>query len=135
MLNRVEPQIFEAFTMKLLLSVSAMHSHCKQAGYPIPHSVSTLNKDRSDPSRIGGVPFYRVGGKVLYNPEEVLQFYSSKASVVNQPEVFHRKKLGRPGGIEQQEAIKAGFTKLSGKADITKFRQSIREGREVWRQS
>ncbi len=116
--------------MKLLLPVSAMLLHCKQAGYPIPHSESTLNKDRSNPKIIGGVPFYKIGGKVLYNPDEVFSFYTSKAVTVNQQKPF-KSKVGRPDSIETQQAIKAGFQKLSGRADIAKFRQAVRDGKVV----
>jgi len=113
---------------KLLLSDIHTHAYLQAIGNPCPHSVSTLRKDRSN-GCLGHLPYYKIGGLVRYCPDDVIRFFSEQAVIAGQKKkIFHKTKFGRPGNVEIAEAIKAGFVKRSGKADVSKFRQAVRDG-------
>lgn len=58
---------------KTYLSAAALVVQLKERGASLPFSRSSLEKDRMT-GCLGGIPFRRVGGLCIYDPDEVLAF-------------------------------------------------------------
>ena len=69
-------------TFFLFLSDIGLINFFIEIGLPLPFSLSTLRKDRID-GRLGGIPFRKIGGLVVYTPGEVNSFLAGQ--VITQP--------------------------------------------------
>lgn len=95
----------------IFLLDSALFLYFVSIGAPLPFSLSSLRKDRVD-GRLGGIPYRRLGGLCVYNPVEVLAFFSGKPIVQppRHPAARSLGKRGRPTMVERVAAERLGLT-------------------------
>jgi len=91
----------------LYLPDSDLLDHCRTIGTKLPFSLSSLRKDRMD-GRLG-VPYRRVGGMCLYNPQEVLLWLAGKPIVQPKPSPS-TASIGASTKAERVEAKRRGVT-------------------------
>lgn len=83
---------------------------CKENGTPLPFSLSSLRKDRLD-QRLGGLPYRRQGGTVLYSPNEVVEFISNLPIIQGQFfTLTQTSKKSKPSKSESVQAARNGLT-------------------------
>ena len=80
----------------------------KRVGTPLPFSLSSLQKDRGS-GCLGGVPFRRVGGKVIYVPTDVFNFLNG-LEIVRPRTTIVVQKRGSSSKRERVEAASRGIT-------------------------
>lgn len=96
----------------LLLSDHALVDHLKQAGTPLPISLSALRKARID-GRLS-IPYRRIGGLALYCPNEVMAWLAGIPIVQPQRHpalaAVSAGRRGKPTKSESVEASRRGIT-------------------------
>jgi hypothetical protein len=97
---------------QLFLCGRDLVAHCQTIGKPLPFSLSSLEKDRGD-GRLGGVPYRRLGGAIIYNPDEVFAFIAGQPIIQPKRHATSsgaKAKRGKPSKAESVEAERRGFT-------------------------
>lgn len=97
----------------IYLSDSDLIKHCQNIGSPLPFSVSSLRKDRLD-GRLGGVPFRKIGGAVIYCPLGVFEHLAGQQVI--QPKrhpAIQIKPAGRRGRPKKTETVLADKLHIS----------------------
>ncbi|MFA6922259.1 MAG: hypothetical protein WC216_10475 [Gallionella sp.] len=93
----------------LFLKEKELFTYCQEAGTPLPFSLSSLRKDRLD-QRLGGMPYRRHGGTILYSPTELLKFISALPVVCGSSTLRSKKRTTKPTKIESVLASRAGLS-------------------------
>lgn len=99
-------------TPTLYLIDKQLLDHFRKAGAPLPFGIVRLIQDRQS-GCLGGVPYRQVGGKFVYNPEEVTRFLAGLPIIQGQqqqPTVEKKRKSGRPSAGEIAEAMRRGVS-------------------------
>lgn len=108
----------------LLLKEKALFPHfTEERNAPLPFSISSLQKDRLT-GCLGGIPFRRIGGIVLYCPEEVSNFLSAQPVIQPQRHAVlsaaATNRRGKPSKSESVEAARRGLTVPQLRASASK---------------
>lgn len=98
----------------LLLQDSALVRHFKDRNEPLPFSLSAVRKDRFS-GQLGGLPYRRIGGQCLYNPDEITDWLAGQPIIqpttgTARAAVPRAVRQGRPTKIEQIEARRLGLS-------------------------
>lgn len=82
---------------------------CTELGADLAFSLSSLRKDRLD-CRLGGIPYRRQGGTVLYCPIEVLEFISNLPTIQGRSNNQKSAIKTKPSKEESVSAQRAGIS-------------------------
>lgn len=92
----------------LYLTDLQLIEHRQNIGAPLPFGLTRLRQDRKN-GCLGGVPHRKMGGKLLYDPDEVSRFLNGLPIIQAKPPKT-ATKTGRPSAAESAEAARRGIT-------------------------
>lgn len=92
----------------LYFTDKALLAHFEALGTPLPFGLVRLIQDRKS-GCLGGVPYRQIGGKYVYNPDEIILFLSGLPIIQAKPPKV-ATKTGRPSAAETAEANRKNIT-------------------------
>lgn len=84
----------------LYLTDEKLIAHFQAVGTPLPFGLTRLRQDRLR-GVLGGIPYRRIAGKRIYNPDEVSRFMAGLPIIqAKPPKAVKQKRTGRPDAAE-----------------------------------
>lgn len=92
----------------LLLVDGKLLAHFRVMGTPLPFGLTRIRQDRLN-GCLGGVPYRRLAGKCLYNPDDVGRFLAD-VPIIQAKHPKQAVRTGRPSAVELAAAQRSGLS-------------------------
>ncbi len=93
----------------LYLTDEKLIAHFRALGAPLPFGLTRLRQDRLR-GGLGNIPYRRLAGKRLYNPDEIVRFLAGLPIIQAKPPKQQAARTGRPSASELAEASRRHLT-------------------------
>jgi hypothetical protein len=93
----------------LYLTDGKLIAHFRAMGAPLPFGLTRLRQDRLR-GGLGSIPYRKLGGKCLYNPDDVSCFLAGLPIIQAKPSKQQAVRTGRPSATELAEASRRRLT-------------------------